>query len=181
MSRRDPDQLTIPPDGLPDELQPQWRKDFPIDWPQDEFIARRDFAKFLVLTSFSFTVGQIWIAAQNFFRSQSSSDAMEIVGVDELPVGGSHSFRYPGEHDDCLLVRTGPQEFVAFSQKCTHLSCPVKPDYASRSLICPCHNGSFDMMTGVPTGGPPRRPLPTITLKVEKGRVFATGVVERPA
>ena len=47
----DPEQVTMPPDFRPLELQPAWRQDFPIDWPQDQYVARRDFMKFLVLTS----------------------------------------------------------------------------------------------------------------------------------
>ncbi len=55
----DPDRLSIPPDARSDEEQPQWRKDFAIDWPKDDFIARRDFTKFMVLTSFAFVVGPV--------------------------------------------------------------------------------------------------------------------------
>ena len=46
MTRTNPDQLSVPPDGAPYSEQPQWRNDFPIDWPQDELVARRDFTKF---------------------------------------------------------------------------------------------------------------------------------------
>ena len=27
-------------------------------------------------------------------------------------------------------------------------------------MICPCHHGKFDVETGEPIAGPPRRPLP---------------------
>ena len=54
----DPEQITIAPDGRPMDEQPAWRQDFPIDWPQDQYVARRDFMKFLVLTSLAFAVGQ---------------------------------------------------------------------------------------------------------------------------
>ena len=47
----DPEQISTPPDGKPMGRQPAWRQDFPIDVPQDNYIARRDFTKFLVLTS----------------------------------------------------------------------------------------------------------------------------------
>src|SRR5215213_6747234 len=70
MTTRNPDQLSIPPDGRPYHDQPQWRNDFPIDWPQDEFVARRDFTKFLVLTSFAFVVGHAWIVLENFLRKR---------------------------------------------------------------------------------------------------------------
>ncbi len=50
--------------------QPQWRQDFAIDWPEDNFVARRDYAKFLVLTSGAFVAGQAWIAAHSLVRSR---------------------------------------------------------------------------------------------------------------
>ena len=34
-------------------------------------------------------------------------------------------FQYPGLHDPCILVRLGADKYVAYSQKCTHLSCAV--------------------------------------------------------
>lgn len=64
----DPEQITRPPDGRPLHDQPQWRQDFPIDWPQDHYVARRDFAKFLCLTSLALAAGQLWIGAQNIWR-----------------------------------------------------------------------------------------------------------------
>jgi hypothetical protein len=85
---RDRDQLTVPPDGKPEADQPRWRQDFPIDWLQDEYIARRDFTKFMVLTSFAFAVGQLWILAQSYFRrSRRALPAREIAAVNDIPVG----------------------------------------------------------------------------------------------
>src|SRR5262245_3286361 len=65
---RDPDDVSRAPDPKDDQAPPRWRDDFPIDWPKDEFVARRDFAKFLVLTSCAFVAGQGWIAAQQLVR-----------------------------------------------------------------------------------------------------------------
>ena len=42
------EQITLPPDGRPDSAQPAWRGDFPVDWPADQYVARRDFTRFLV-------------------------------------------------------------------------------------------------------------------------------------
>src|SRR3954467_4584060 len=61
---RSTEEVTQPPDGRPWDVQPQWRKDFPIDWPPDQFVARRDFAKFLVLTSASFAAGRGGVAGE---------------------------------------------------------------------------------------------------------------------
>jgi len=173
------EQLTIPPDGRPQEQQPQWRQDFPIDWPEDHYVARRDFTKFMVLTSFAFVAGQVWIIVQNFLRQRRGKPAMlQIAALNQIAIGQSLTFDYPAQHDSCLLVRTGEDRFVAFSQKCTHLSCAVVPEPEKKRFHCPCHNGSFDIETGKPLAGPPRRPLPRIKLEIINGAIFATGVEE---
>ena len=73
----DTDEITRAPDGRPLDEQPKWRRDFPIDTPQDLYVARRDFMKFMVLTSLAFTVGQFWIAAQNWLRRRRGAARVE--------------------------------------------------------------------------------------------------------
>jgi Rieske Fe-S protein len=146
------EQITIPPDFAPVEAQPAWRQDFPIDWPQDLYVERRDFMKFMVLTSAAFTVGQLWIGTQNWWRKRSDQAPItRIASIDDLALGGAVVFTYPNEHEPCLLVRLTTSEFVAFSQKCTHLSCAVIPRPAESSFFCPCHEGRFDLRSGEPT------------------------------
>src|SRR5437868_7516093 len=120
---------TRSPDGLPLDQQPQWRRDFPIDWPHDQYVARRDFAKFLVLTSASFAAGQAWIAAKRVLRQAGTTEPrrMRIAALADVPVGSSLQFSYPREHDRCILVRLGSARVVAYSPQCTHLSVPVIP------------------------------------------------------
>ena len=176
----DREQITIPPDFTSPDAQPAWRQDFPIDWPQDQYVERRDFLKFMVLTSAAFAVGQLWIGAQNWWRRRSHlADIRRIASLDDLAVGRALVFDYPGAHDPCLLVRLGPAEWVAYSQKCTHLSCAVIPKPEEGVFYCPCHEGRFDLRTGAPTAGPPRRPLPRIVLEIRGRDVYATGVDER--
>ncbi len=179
MSRRDPDELTIAPDGRPMEEQPKWRRDFPIDVPQDHYVARREFTKFLALTSFAFVTGQAWILAKSWFGGSADSRELLVARLSDLPVGGALQFDYPGPGQPKLLVRLSDQEVVAFDQRCTHLSCPVIPQVAQGRFHCPCHNGNFDLATGRPISGPPRRPLPKVELKVRGDRIFAVGITER--
>jgi Rieske Fe-S protein len=174
------EQITIAPDFAPLETQPAWRQDFPIDWPQDLYVERRDFMKFMVLTSAAFTVGQVWIGLQNWWRKRIGEWPIQrIVSADALPVGGAIDFTYPDEHERCLLIRVSASEFVAFNQKCTHLSCAVVPRPAEGSLYCPCHEGRFDLRSGVPTAGPPRRPLTRVLLEARGTDIYAVGLLER--
>jgi Rieske Fe-S protein len=174
------EQITIAPDFRPPDVQPVWRQDFPIDWPQDAYVERRDFMKFMVLTSAAFTLGQLWIGVQNWYRRRTDRPPIQrLASVDDLAVGSALSFTYPDEHEPCLLVRVAAGEFVAFGQQCTHLSCAVVPRPAEGSFYCPCHEGRFDLRTGAPVAGPPPRPLPRIVLEVRGRDVYAVGVEER--
>jgi Rieske Fe-S protein len=168
----------LTPDGRPPAEQPTWRRDFPIDVNEDNYVARRDFTKFMVLISASFVAGQGWIALQSL-GGGANIQPRPIVRADAVPIGGTVLFSFPGEHDTCLLVRSGERDFLAYSNKCSHLSCAVVPDVASGRLLCPCHHGSFDLTTGRPLAGPPRRPLTRIVLQVKDGTVYAVGVQER--
>lgn len=168
------------PDGRPEAEQPAWRQDFPIDWPQDHYIARRDYAKFLVLTSFAFVVGQFWIGIKSLLRrGRGRPPIRRIARLDQVPVGGAVTFNYPGRHDPCLLLRPDQGTLLAYGQKCTHLACAVVPELDRGQIHCPCHAGYFDLATGRPLAGPPRRPLPLVMLEVRGGAVYAVGVEER--
>ena len=178
----DREQITIAPDFKPLDLQPAWRQDFPIDWPQDLYVERRDFMKFMVLTSAAFVIGQLWIGAQNWYRRRSGQPPMQrLASMDDIPVGAAIGFTYPNEQEPCLLVRLTTSEFVAFSQKCTHLSCAVVPRPDEGSFYCPCHEGRFDLRSGAPIAGPPRRPLTRVVLEMRGRDIYAVGVEERTA
>jgi len=173
----DPEAISTAPDGRPPEAQPRWRHDFPIDWPADEYRSRRQFTGFLLLTSLAFVVGHAWIAVLRLLRRRAPAPpALDVAGVDEIPVGTVKVFEYPGPGDACVLVRLAPDRFVAYDRRCTHLSCPVLPKPEEGRFHCPCHEGHFSLATGEPLAGPPRRPLPRVVLAVQKGRVMAMGV-----
>lgn len=177
---QDGEDVTIAPDWRPMEDQPRWRRDFPIDWPRDHYVERREFMKFMVLTSLAMTAGQFWILAQNWLRGRRDAPAeRRIASLADLPVGGVLTFFYPEEHDDCVLIRTAETTLLAYSQKCTHLSCAVRPLVEQGVIHCPCHEGYFDLASGRPIAGPPPRPLPIIHLEVRGNDIYATGVEER--
>ncbi len=164
------------PDGKSGADQPKWRQDFPIDIAQDEYVSRRDFAKFLVLTSGAMAVGQATLIGQSIARQSEKDEAIPIAHDSEIGVGRVIRFDYPRLGEACLLARLDDGKLVAFGQKCTHLSCAVIPDLPHGQFVCPCHHGHFDARTGRPLAGPPRRPLPRITLDIRDGVIYATGV-----
>ncbi len=181
MSKND-DRDTRTPDGAPIEAQPKWRRDFPIDWDEDEYVSRRDLVKFMALTSCAFVGGHAWLIARAS-REEGPAELAPaaIARTDELAVGGAKVFEFPEGSPPRLLVRLEDERFVAYDQQCTHLLCPVLPEPVEGKLHCPCHNGWFDLETGRPLAGPPRRPLPRVTLEVRDGLVYATGIEQGDA
>lgn len=154
---------------------PKWRTDFPIEWEGDHYVSRREMVKFL-------TLGSVLLAAANWVTAlagrvlRTSAFSEKLVGsVAMLDQQRSILFRYPTEKDPCIAVRTPEGKLVAYSQVCTHLSCAVVYNKKDNKLLCPCHNGSFNI-EGAPIGGPPTRRLPRIIVEQRGDRLFATGV-----
>ena len=156
----------------------KWREDFPVDEVSERFVERREFTKFLLLISGSFVIGQAYIGLQNIFRRSSQQYLLrKITSVDDMKVNSFMTFNYPEKDDTCLLIRLTKTKFVAYSNKCTHLMCPVIPQMEQKKLYCPCHAGYFDMSTGDPLEGPPPRALARVKLKFHQGDIYAEGMI----
>jgi Rieske Fe-S protein len=107
------------------------------------------------------------------------------------PVGPLDSFRTDGYKQSVITlvggigeagkatvyVRKGsselnenPEEYIAISNRCAHLGCPVRFVSAAKTFICPCHGGVYDF-AGKVIGGPPVRPLDRFQTRVRDGQV----------
>jgi ubiquinol-cytochrome c reductase iron-sulfur subunit len=76
-----------------------------------------------------------------------------------------------------------PDGYVAYSKICTHAGCPVGLYRAAeRQLICPCHQSTFDVLTGAnPVFGPAARALPQLPIRLQPdGTFIATGDFPEP-
>jgi nitrite reductase/ring-hydroxylating ferredoxin subunit len=152
---------------------PLWQDEFSVYAADERYVSRRQFAKFLTLTSFAMLAGNLWILVRSWFRREPVYQAQVIAAVGELPVGGVKTFSFPGPQDPCILVRTGPDTYVAYCQKCTHLSCAVYYARQENRLECPCHQGFFSIVDGAVLQGPPQRPLPRVVLERRGGELVA--------
>jgi Rieske Fe-S protein len=63
--------------------------------------------------------------------------------------------------------------WIAVSNRCMHLGCPVRWVDAAQRFICPCHGGVYNIR-GQVAGGPPVRPLDRFYTRLNS----STGLVE---
>jgi Rieske Fe-S protein len=155
---------------------PLWREEFSIEGSEERYVSRRQFAKFLTLASLAMFAGNLWILVRSWLRREPRYPVRVIARVDEVPMGGVRLFAYPAAQDACILLRPDANTFLAFSQKCTHLSCAVYYAPGKDRLECPCHEGFFEARTGRVLQGPPRRPLPRIVLERQGDVLVARGI-----
>ncbi len=156
--------------------EPLWRDEFSVRTADERYVSRRQFAKFLVLTSLGMLVGNIWILVRSLLYREPAYPVQAVAQLGEIPIGGVKLFTYPTPQDHCILVRTGEDAYVAYSQKCTHLSCAVYYSAERKRLECPCHVGVFAIGDGSVIAGPPARPLPRVLLETRGTELVATGM-----
>ena len=155
---------------------PLWQDEFPVYSADERYVNRRQFTKFLTLTSFAMLAGNLWILARSLLRRAPSYPRQTVAAAGELEVGDVKMFAYPTTQDPCILVRTGSDSWVAYSQKCTHLSCAVYYAKDQNRLECPCHQGFFSIADGSVLQGPPQRALPRVALEIKGGQLAAIGM-----
>jgi nitrite reductase/ring-hydroxylating ferredoxin subunit len=156
--------------------QPLWKEEFSVHTSDERYVTRRQLTKFLVLTSLGMFVGNIWILVRSLVYKTPSYSERVIARLEEIPVGEVKLFAYPNEEDRCILVRIAENKYVAYSQKCTHLSCAVYYSQDSNCLECPCHQGFFSIEDGAVLQGPPSRPLPRVVLETRGEELVAVEV-----
>lgn len=87
-------------------------------------------------------------------RRELAERRLRVGSLDELPVGEARMVRHGRE--PIWVIRTGEDALVGLAGVCTHLHCILNWDPKQRSLLCPCHQGAFDLNGNVLKGPPPR-------------------------
>lgn len=155
----------------------RWQAEFPYHWDADELVSRRELLRFAVYTSGALFAPTAFLALLGFVQQPGQQTApYPIARVNEIPEGQAKYFNYPNPDDQAMLVHLPGNQFVAFSQKCTHLSCSVYLQPERKRLYCPCHEGVFNVETGDPEAGPPQRRLPRIIVRQDGDMLVAVGV-----
>jgi len=158
---------------------PRWQCEFPYHWDADDLVARRELLHFAVYTSGTLFAATALLAALGIAQTKrrQAFPTLQIARVGQVPVGSAVYFNYPGPRDEAMLLHLPNGQLVAYSQKCTHLSCAVLYQPDRSRIYCPCHDGVFEPSTGVPVAGPPQRRLPQIVLKQNGDLILAVGQV----
>lgn len=162
-----------------DNLNKNWKKDFRIEKQLATSVSRRDFAKFLTLVSGGLMVGSGLVAAKAYIYPKEEVEGEHFVcKKQEVPVGGTRAFVIEGSTIPYILIHLENGEFMAYEQKCTHLSCSVFYKPGTGIIHCPCHEGSFDAKTGDVLAGPPPRALPKLDVFFKDDAVYVKAAKE---
>ncbi|MDF0644648.1 MAG: ubiquinol-cytochrome c reductase iron-sulfur subunit [Nitrospira sp.] len=111
-------------------------------------------------------------------RAQSWVD---VAALDELSVGTPKQVDYVATVQDGYLetktqkavwaVKQADGQVTVFSPMCTHLGCGYHWAGGEQKFKCPCHGSVYDV-TGRVVAGPAPRPLDTLPVKTENGRLL---------
>ncbi|MEU6345479.1 Rieske (2Fe-2S) protein [Streptomyces sp. NPDC046977] len=100
--------------------------------------------------------------------STGPTSPVELGAASEVPVGGAKLYT------DAKVVVAQPTKGVykAYSAVCTHQGC-VCNKLSGTTLSCPCHGSGFNAATGAVEHGPAARPLPSVGIRIEAGKLVA--------
>jgi cytochrome b6-f complex iron-sulfur subunit len=103
-------------------------------------------------------------------NEEASFERMVRVGMlADLRIGEARLVRHGVK--PFYVIRLDSSRVAAVSAVCTHVRCILGFDKDRRSLICPCHEGRFDLSGNV-ISGPPPRSLPTYEVSLRAGEIF---------
>ena len=92
-----------------------------------------------------------------------SAEFVTVGKVADLQVGGVAAFDVNGAR---VAVANVGGTFYAFDDMCTHAECSLgEGELDEAKVICPCHQGTFDVRTGAVIGRPARFPLKTYPVR----------------
>lgn len=88
----------------------------------------------------------------------------------EAPTDGELA-RYEVDGTPVAVANVGGTLY-AFDDTCTHKQCSLSEgDLEETHVICPCHQGTFDVTSGEVIAAPPPQPVSTYPLRVEDGQL----------
>jgi cytochrome b6-f complex iron-sulfur subunit len=143
-----------------------------------EPVTRRGFLQWGLGTAVVATIGGILVPIIGDVsppaRRTAEGTSRTLVGtVKDLPAGQAKVL--PVNDKPVIVVNTAQGGVKAFSATCTHLGCVVQWNQSKQIIVCPCHDGRFNPVTGAVISGPPPAPLPPVRVLVESDQIFVGG------
>ncbi|MET7394439.1 Rieske (2Fe-2S) protein [Dactylosporangium sp. NPDC005572] len=80
----------------------------------------------------------------------------------DIPVGGGKVF----ENEKIVVTQPTAGTFKCFTAICTHAGCVVG-DVSGGTINCPCHGSKFKVADGSVAGGPAKKALAAVAIKVD--------------
>lgn len=100
---------------------------------------------------------------------EPDGDLISVADTKDVPPGTLKRVLAAGTQ---LVIANVDGEYFAVAAKCTHRAAPlVRGRLDGGRLICPWHNGSFDLATGEPLTPPVKKPIKTFPVSVDEGRI----------
>ncbi|MDB6052874.1 MAG: 2Fe-2S ferredoxin [Verrucomicrobiales bacterium] len=151
--------------------QPDFQKVYPIRLDDEEKLTKKQFIFAFVFSVLALLAGSNLV--KKWWPEKYASIRFRLpFKASRISVGSSVQFQIPEGKTPILVTRISDQKFVAYCQKCTHLSCPVHYLHDKKQFLCPCHEGVFDAESGRPLAGPPREPLKRYEVEVIQDEIF---------
>jgi cytochrome b6-f complex iron-sulfur subunit len=142
-------------------------------------VGRRRIIRFLLSFSIISTLvgvltpvfGYLWPPVRS---SQAGSGRVLVGSLLDIPRGQGKIL--PVGNRPIVVVHTKDGQVRAFSAVCTHLACVVEWDEARQFILCPCHDGRFNALTGAVISGPAPSPLPPMEVAIDGNDIYVGGV-----
>lgn len=104
-------------------------------------------------------------------KTASSVNSVTAAKVGQLAPNASLPFKFGSKPG--ILINTSEGELRAFIAVCTHLTCTVGYEADTETLLCPCHNGRFDL-SGQVLSGPPPAPLESLDVQTAGNEIIVS-------
>lgn len=119
-----------------------------------------------------YVLGPIFRKEHEVWRDVGPVEQFAVGHTVEVVFDGPGAEQWAGvsERMGAWLRRRGETDFVAFSENCTHLGCPVRWLPSAGLFMCPCHGGVY-FDDGRVAAGPPEEPLRHHSVRITAGRV----------
>jgi len=139
-----------------------------------EPVTRRGFIQVLLGFSVVSTVVGILTPVVGYLlpksAAASSSGPVEVGVTADFPAGQAKVVSVNDK--PVIVINNKAGGLKAYSAICTHLGCIVSWNDRKGAIMCPCHDGYFNPVTGAVVSGPPPKPLASFEVIQRDGKVL---------